>query len=162
MIPLCIRPYDPKDLETILNLFQRSIREIASADYAPAQIEAWSRIDRAAWADPLAALRRRVAWAEGRAAGFVDLGPGGHLDKLYVDPTHRRRGVALALLGRAEAEAIAQGAGGLHTEASLTARPFFEAAGFRVVAQESVIRNGQALCRFRMRKDGLGTMPSPS
>ncbi|MEE7458696.1 GNAT family N-acetyltransferase [Methylorubrum populi] len=162
MIPFCIRPYASRDLETILNLFQRSIRGIASADYAPAQIEAWSRIDRAVWAEPPAALRRWVAWADGQAAGFADLGPGGHLDKLYVDPAHRRRGVAQALLVTAEAEAIAQGVEGLDTEASLTARPFFEAAGFRVVAQESVIRNGQALRRFRMRKDGLGTMPSPS
>ncbi|MFF8798437.1 MULTISPECIES: GNAT family N-acetyltransferase [unclassified Methylobacterium] len=103
-----------------------------------------------------------MAWADGQAAGFVDLRPGGRPDKLCVDPAHRCRGAAATLLGTAEAEAVTQGVEGLHTEAGLTARPLVEAAGFRVVAQESAIRNGRALHRFRMRKDGLGVSPNPS
>lgn len=154
-ISINIRAYETEDLDKILAVFRRSIREIASADYAPAQIEAWSRVDRAAWAEQWAELRRWVAWAGDRAAGFVDLGRGGHLDKLYVDPDHRRRGVARALLKRARTEAIIQGVDLLHTEASLTARPFFETEGFRVAAEETVCRNGQIFRRFRMHENSL-------
>ena len=37
-------------------------------------------------------------------------------------------------------------------DASITARPFFEARGFQVVAAQSVVRRGQRLTNFRMEK----------
>ncbi len=142
MARLVIRPFVETDLDPVISVFQRSIREIASEDYEPAQIVAWSTVD-------------RVAWTDAEVAGFVDLGAGGYLDKLYVHPAHRRTGVARALLGTVEATVIARGLDAIHTDASLTARAFFEAHGFRVVAEETVMRNGQAFRRARMHKDGL-------
>jgi len=54
-------------------IFLRAVREIASWDYAPAQINAWGQGGRAtAWAE------RRPTWiaeAEGSPIGFADLEP---------------------------------------------------------------------------------------
>jgi putative acetyltransferase len=40
----------------------------------------------------------------------------------------------------------------MHTEASLTARPAFEANGYRVIAAQTVRFNGQSFRNFRMEK----------
>ncbi|HEV2542522.1 MAG TPA: GNAT family N-acetyltransferase [Methylobacterium sp.] len=150
------RPYHASDLEAVIGIFHSALRETASADYDPAQIEAWSRIDRAVWTERRMRGHCRVAWIGTEAAGFADLEPDGRLDMLYVHPAHGRRGVARALLRAVETMALDLGVGVLRTEASLTARPFFGAAGFHVVEAETVTRNGQAFRRYRMRRDGLG------
>jgi putative acetyltransferase len=37
-----VREYRPDDLEAVVIMFQRSVREIASRDYPAAQISAWA------------------------------------------------------------------------------------------------------------------------
>lgn len=150
-----VRPYRPEDLDAVIGIFESAVRDTASTDYDPAQIEAWARIDRARWAARRLRGYCRVAWIGPKAAGFADLEPCGRLDMLYVQSAHGRRGVARALLRTVESTAVGIGLRTLRTEASLTARPFFEAAGFRVVEEETVMRNGQAFRRHRMQKDGL-------
>ena len=71
---------------------------------------------------------------------------------LYVHPDLQSQGVASMLLGRLEASAEARGLVRLSTEASITARPFFERRGFRVLAAQDVIRRGQALANFQMER----------
>lgn len=153
-----VRAYAEADLDAVIAIFQSAIRETASADYDAMQIEAWSRVDRTAWATRAGRGRRWVAWIGPEAAGFADLEPCGRIAMLYVHPAHGRRGVARALLRTAEAAAIALGLTVLRTEASLTARPFFAANGFETVEAETVTRNGRAFRRHRMRKDGLGVL----
>ncbi|MFG5120941.1 GNAT family N-acetyltransferase [Methylorubrum sp. POS3] len=154
-------PYDPADLPAVADIFVRAIRETASADYDPAQIAAWSRFDPAAWIRQRAARTTWVARIEAVPAGFADLEPDGHLDHLYVHPGFVRRGVGRCLISALEAHAVTSGLSALYTEASLTARPFFEAVGFRILAEETVARSGQHFRRYRMRKDGLRPRPAP-
>lgn len=94
-----------------------------------------------------------VADVDGRPIGFTDLEPDGHIDKMYVDPHYVGRGVAKQLLLTVEAQARTHSLTRLHSEVSLTARPFFERNGFRVVEPETVFRNGEYLNRFKMAKD---------
>ena len=155
MSGVIIARYDDRDLDAVIAVFQRSVREIAAADYNPAQIEAWSRVDHSAWAAPLLDRERWVARFGADIVGFVDLGGDGHLVMLYAHPAHRRSGVARRLLRQVETTAIALGLNALRAEVSLTARPFFEAQGFHVLEAETVIRNEQPFRRFRMRKEGL-------
>src|SRR6185312_12083990 len=85
-------------------------------------------------------------------AGFIELEGASHLDMLYVHPAVQRRGVATALLGELESAARELGARRLQTEASITARPFFERRGFLLVAEQTVALRGQRLINFRMEK----------
>jgi putative acetyltransferase len=148
-----IHAYRDGDAPALLDLFQRSIRGIACRDYTPAQIAAWSaERDPAAWEAHRASRPTFIAEIDGRPAGFADLEANGHVDMLFVDPAAQRRGVARALLAHAEREARALGLRRLTTEASITARPAFEACGFHVVAPQQVSFGGETFVNYRMEK----------
>lgn len=68
-----VREYRPDDLEAVVILFQRSVREIASRDYSPAQISAWApeTLDVEAWARCLGTGGVFVYERNGQIAGFA-------------------------------------------------------------------------------------------
>src|SRR5262249_40970432 len=147
-----IRSYRSSDLDALINIFLRAIREVASKDYDAAQIKAWAQADRDKWATRRSASPTWVALTEQEPIGFSDLEPGGHIDMMFVHPCHQGVGVATALLETVEAAARELGLSRLFTEASITARPFFEARGFRVVTPQRVAIRGVALLNYRMDK----------
>jgi putative acetyltransferase len=71
---------------------------------------------------------------------------------LYVHADHQGSGIASRLLRTVEASAAKRGLLRLFTEASITARPFFERRGFRVIATQRVIRWAQEFVNYRMDK----------
>jgi putative acetyltransferase len=149
-----IRPLRPTDIGALIEVFRASVRSVARRDYSEAQVRAWApdEIDAETWA------RRydtRLAWVseiDWQVVGFIELEARGHLDMMYVHPGHQRGGVATALLAHLEAEACEQGLERLFTEASLSARPFFERRGFVLIAPQTVIVRGQSFVNFRMEK----------
>ncbi|HXQ40562.1 MAG TPA: GNAT family N-acetyltransferase [Candidatus Udaeobacter sp.] len=147
-----IRPYRPDDLDAVIGIFLGAIREIAAKDYDPAQVEAWAQADRDAWAEARLSRPTWVAVIGRKPVGFTDLEPGGHLDMMFVHPAHQGAGIATALLEGVEAAARGQGLSRIFTEASITARPFFERRGFRLVAAQVVRVRGQVLANYRMEK----------
>ena len=88
---------------------------------------------------------------DGEIVGFADL-DGRYLDRLYVHKEHQRQGVATALAQALEGQAAAQGQVRMTTHASITARPFFEKRGYRVVKEQQVERKGVLLTNFVMEK----------
>jgi putative acetyltransferase len=151
-IALSIRPCRPTDLDAVIAIFLGAVRQVAARDYDQAQIDAWAQVDRERWD-----VRRRsrptwIAEIGQSQAGFADLEPDGHLDMIFVHPSHQGVGVATALLQRVETAARAQDLPRIFTEASITARIFFERRGFRIVARQIVEIRGQKLTNFRMEK----------
>ena len=149
---LSIRSYRPDDLDAVIGIFLAAIRETAAKDYHQAQIEAWAQADRDRWAERRLSRPTWVAMVAENPVGFTDLERDGHLDMMFVHPAHQRAGVATVLLERVEAAAQEQGLSRLFTEASITARPFFERRGFRLLAAQVVSIRGQTLANFRMEK----------
>jgi putative acetyltransferase len=149
---IAIRPYLPSDRDAVIAIFLEAIRQVAGRDYDQAQIDAWAQVDRDRWD---VRRRSRPTWVAeiGQSyAGFTDLEPDGHLDMMFVHPNHQGAGVATALLQRVELAAREQGLSRIFTEASITARSFFERRGFRIVAPQIVEIRGQRLTNFRMEK----------
>ena len=68
------------------------------------------------------------------------------------------RGVGQGLYEAVEREARALGLRRIFTEASITARPFFERRGFRVVRERTVVVRGVSMTNFAMEKP----LPSPN
>ncbi len=148
-----IREYDPTDAGATLDIFLRAIREVASKDYNPAQIDAWAKVDDPeVWAQWRASRPTWLAICEAQPVGFSDLKANGCLDMMFVHPDHQRKGVASLLLKTVETAARAQGHRRIFTEASLTARPFFQRKGFIVLTAQIVEKRGQTLPNFRMEK----------
>jgi putative acetyltransferase len=148
-----IRPYVATDCDATIDIFQRAIREVASKDYDPAQVAAWSKVeDRDAWARRRASRPTWIGEHEGVPAGFSDLEPDGHLDMMFVHPDYQGIGVASSLLDKVESEARKLGLTRIFVEVSLTARPFFERRGYSVLARQTVEARGQKLDNFRMEK----------
>ena len=149
-----IRDYRPDDAAALMAVFRAAVRIGARKDYTEAQVKAWAPdvMDFARWSDRLEGRVTWVAEIDGAPVGFTDLEPDGHLDMLYVHPDHHRRGVARALLAQAAAEAQKLGVTRLYTEASLTARRPFQKCGYRVIAPQTVVFNGQSFVNFRMEK----------
>jgi putative acetyltransferase len=122
--------------------------------YSEAQRHAWLARpnEGAAWSARLASQHVLLAEAGGKVLGFVTLGAGGYVDLAFVRPAVQRRGVFRALLAATEDHARGHGLPRLWTNASLMARPAFEAAGFHVIRQEKVTRGEQVLDRAEMEK----------
>jgi len=144
---LQIRDFQPADLLEIMRLFHDSVHEIASRDYTAEQVDAWApKIpDESGWLEKLRSTFTYVAEANGQIVGFANLERNGHLDCLYTHYRHQGTGIASRLLSEIETRARALGARRLFTEASLTARPFFQRRGFRVVRESEVERLGVRL-----------------
>lgn len=147
-----VRPYAAAELDDLIALFRESVRQVARLDYSPEQILAWApdEIDREAWALRLATSSTWVAAHGDETVGFVTLEPDGHLDMLYVHAAQQRLGIAGKLVDRLESSARSRGLTRLFTEASITAKPFFERRGFHVVETQRVARRGQELTNYRM------------
>ena len=153
MSDFLIRAYRVDDLDVLIDLFTNSVRQVASRDYSPAQIEAWAPVAvNQHWTTRLDSRPTYVAEADCEIVGFSDLEPDGHIDMLFVHADHQSQGVARALLDHIHARAHEQGIDRLFTEASITARPFFERNGFEVIGAQDVELRGQTFRNYRMAK----------
>ena len=72
----------------------------------------------------------------------------GYLDRLYVHTDYQGKGIATAICNRLE-WAVRKD---IVTHASITARPFFEKRGYKVVKEQQVERQGIFLTNFVMIK----------
>jgi putative acetyltransferase len=151
---IILRLYRPDDAPALLALFRDTIRRVNSRDYSPAQIAAWASddIDTVRWFGRFAGRFVPVAEEDGRLFGFAELESSGHIDRVYVSADHQRRGIGRLLLAAVVAEARRLGLTRLFTEASITARPFFEAHGFAVLAPQVVICRGVEFVNYRMER----------
>ena len=150
-----IRYYEAGDAPEIVRLFFETVRSVNRADYSDEQLEAWAAgvPDPEEWHARMAGRRTLVAEEGGEVVGFAELEYDGRLDMLYVRKDAVGRGVGRRLYEAVEREARDQGLGWIFTEASITARPFFEQQGFRVVREQMVSRRGVSMTNFVMEKE---------
>lgn len=151
---ITLRAYLPTDAPLLLDLFRDTIRRVNARDYAPDQISAWASdtIDLAHWASRFRGRFVLVAMESNRPVGFAELETNGHIDRVYVAADCQRQGVGRSLLVALVDEARRVGITRLFTEASITARAFFEAQGFLLLAQQVVMCRGAEFINFRMER----------
>lgn len=154
MSPVKERPYEPTDLQSVMEIYTASIRTLAAACYSPEQLAAWAPVppDAARWEERLARLHTLVADSDGVLAGFAAYTHAGYLDFLFTHPAFARRRVASRLYQRVESALRAVGAPSVTAHVSLAARPFFDRQGFQLDAEECVECRGACLRRFAMHK----------
>lgn len=155
MSDLTLRDFRPEDAADVAQLFFDAVHLGTGAHYTPEQQTAWAGPaprPPEIWAARLSGQVCKLAIQQGAVVGFMSLEPQGRIDLAYVAPHVVGSGVAWRLYQALEAEARRRGLMGLRTEASLSARPFFERQGWQVEAEQEVERDGISLRNFRMSK----------
>ena len=147
-----IRPYQPSDIDQIASLFYQTVHTVCAADYTPDQLAVWAtgQIDKAGWDRSFRSHYTLVAVSGDTVIGFGDIDATGYLDRLYVHHRYQHRGIATALCDQLEQH---YPVAAITTHASITARPFFERRGYRVLRAQQVERGGLTLQNFVMQKD---------
>lgn len=148
---MIIRKYRPGDCEALAELFYGTVHTVCRRDYTQEQVDAWAtgEVDLAAWDASFSAHLTLIAEENGHILGFADMDQAGYLDRLYVHKDAQGRGIATALCDALE-QAVG---GGFCTHASITARPFFEKRGYRVIRAQEVERRGVRLRNYVMEKE---------
>ncbi|MEM1077138.1 MAG: GNAT family N-acetyltransferase [Pseudomonadota bacterium] len=155
MSDLALRDFRPEDAAAVAQLFFDAVHLGTGAHYTPEQQTAWAGAaprPPEIWVARLTGQVCKLAVQKDTLVGFMSLEPQGRIDLAYVAPQVAGSGVAWHLYQALEAEAQRRGLRALRTEASLSARPFFERQGWQVDAAQEVERDGVSLRNFRMSK----------
>ena len=151
-----IRAFREDDADALAAIATRAIRVIGPRGYSSDQVGVWA----GRHGDPAKYIERDqsgdillVAADHADAArAYAILERDGHLDHLYCDPDHTRRGLAERLLAEAESAARSMNVARLYTEASELARPAFERAGYRVTHRRDFELDRITIHNFAMEK----------
>ncbi|MBT2288722.1 GNAT family N-acetyltransferase [Paenibacillus albidus] len=149
-----IRKFKDTDINPIVSLFYDTVHTVNKRDYSQEQLNAWAPkeeeiLKRETWKDSLSQNVTYVADIKGTLVGFSDLTPYGRLNRLYVHKDYQGQGIAAALVNILEVEARGLGLLEVDTEASITAKPFFERLGYRIIQSQLVERKGVRLANWK-------------
>jgi len=149
-----LREYTIDDTEEIIKLFYGTVHEVNIRDYSKEQVDAWApaNIDIEVWIRRLEDKFTYVAKESTKIIGFGQLEANGHIDCFYCHKDFQRQGIGTQILEQIESKAKALKIKKLFTEASITAKPFFESKNFIVVKKQEVERRGQKFTNFVMEK----------
>lgn len=145
---MIIRKYHPSDCSRLAELFYQTVHTVNKQDYTREQRNAWASgdVDLAAWNRSFLEHYTLVAVEEDKILGFGAIDETGYLDRLYVHKDHQREGIASRLCDKLEAHIP----GSIQTHASITAKPFFQKRGYKVIKEQQVERRGILLTNFVM------------
>ena len=150
-----LRKYETDDWNEVVRLFYNTVHSINSADYNDAQLDAWAPDDL-----NLLELEKRLATnysvvveKDGVIVGFGNVHGEGYFDCLYTHKDFQRLGVATIIADDIENHFKREESITVTTDASITAKPFFEKRGYKEVKEQDVECRGQYLINYRMQKD---------
>lgn len=146
-----LREYITSGCEQLSKLFFQTVHSVNAKDYTKEQLDVWATgtVDLKEWDKSFTEHYTVVAIDNNIIVGFGDIDKTGYLDRLYVHADYQGKGVATAICNRLE-QAVQ---GKITTHASITAKPFFEKRGYKVVKEQQVERQGIYLINFCMEKN---------
>lgn len=146
-----IRNYQISDARELAELFYHTIHAVNSKDYTKEQLNAWTtgKDNLEKWNESFKEHYSIVAVEGDLIIGFGDIDKIGYLDRLYVHMDYQRRGIASALCDKLEQTVKEK----IITHSSITAKPFFEKRGYKVIQEQQVERQGIILTNFIMEKN---------
>nr|WP_304286253.1 GNAT family N-acetyltransferase [Clostridium paraputrificum] len=146
-----IRRYEESDCKYLAELFYNTVHSINAKDYRPEQLNVWAKgnVDLEKWNKSLLSHFSVVAVENGIIVGCGDIDSTGYLDRLYVHKDYQNQGIATAICDELECNFNESK---VTTHASITARPFFEKRGYKVIKKQNVERSGIVLQNYIMKK----------
>jgi putative acetyltransferase len=152
---LVVRDYQPEDVEALANIYYHTIHRINIQHYTKEQVDVWAplvSLETEGWAKKFLRTKPIVAILGEEIVGFAELEDTGHIDCFYCHHEWIGQGVGSALMKEIIQRAKKKTIPLIFAEVSITARPFFERRGFRVITQQTIIRKGVKLTNFKMER----------
>jgi N-acetylglutamate synthase-like GNAT family acetyltransferase len=144
---------EERDLEELALLFYKTVHAIK--DYNQVQIDAWAPkdIDFGKWRKRISKNYLFIARDNDKIIGFGELAPSGYINMLYVHKDYLRQGIGKELLDVMIEKAQELDIDEIFTEASITAKPFFESQEFKIVKKQIKSVNGVDFINYLMKKE---------
>ena len=143
------------DIPQMRELFRSTVLCVNSRDYTDEECKDWASCGDSTehWKDLLSENDYFAALdGVGNIIGFSSMNAGGHLHSLFVHKDWQGKGVDTMLLSEAERLAMEYGAEKITSEVSITARPFFEKHGYKMVKEQKAKANRMYLTNYVMEK----------
>jgi putative acetyltransferase len=148
-----IRAYLENDAQALAEIYFHTIHNINRHDYSSEQINAWApsaSVEAAGWKKKWLQLKPIVAELNSQVVGFVEFESDGHIDCFYVHHLYQNQGIGNALLREVIRRADEANLKRIYAEVSITAKPFFERQGFKMITEQQVRLRGVTLTNFLM------------
>ena len=152
---LGIRPLTELDIPEMRELFRTTVLTVNSKDYTKEEVADWASCgDSVAHWKNLLAKNDYVGAidGQGKIIGFSSMNAEGYLHSMFVHKDQQGKGVATLLLSEVEKIARKYDVHKINVEASITARPFFEKHGYKVVKEQKAKANRLWLTNYVMEK----------
>jgi len=152
---LGIRRLAAQDISEMRKLFRATVLTVNSKDYTKEEVEDWASCGDSVehWKELLAKNDYIGALdGQGGIVGFSSMNAEGYLHSMFVHKDWQGKGVATLLLSEVEKIARRYGVHKISVEVSVTARPFFEKHGYKVVKEQKAKANRLYLTNYVMEK----------
>ena len=148
---MIIRKYKTSDCEQLAELFYQTVHTVNNKDYTNEQLDVWAdgNVNLKEWDKSFLAHDTIVCIKDDTIVGFGDIDKTGYLDRLFVHKDYQGQGIATAICNELEQAVNVEK---IVTYASITAKPFFEQRGYKVIRKQQVIRNKISLTNYVMEK----------
>lgn len=150
---MIIRRAQARDIPQIKELFRQTILSVNTKDYTLEQAHCWASKGESTniWEERIAEQYFIVALTDNVITGFAALKPDGYLNSMFVHKDSQHKGVASHLLHDVENHAMLKGLSMITADVSITAKPFFERKGYKVLHQQTV-NIGVEMVNYKMEK----------
>ncbi|MFD1336871.1 GNAT family N-acetyltransferase [Oceanobacillus iheyensis] len=154
---MIIRKYESSDTAELVDLFYETVHGINKQDYTKEQLHAWAKFSNKqqkqdSWYHSLNQNITYVALIDNVIVGFIDLEKNGYLNRLFVHKDYQRQGIAKRLYNSIENDAKQYNIEKLYTNASITAKPFFNRCGFSIIQKQEIYIDEVELINYKMSK----------
>ena len=147
--------YSEGMLDEMLRLFYNTVHTVNARDYDDAQLDNWApvAIDKTKWKERLSNNVCLVSLSNEQIVGFGELSEEGGIDTMFVHEDFQGKKIASRILKQLINCAHEHELTTLTTDASITARPFFERHGFEVVKKQRNQYKGMIFINYKMKKN---------
>jgi putative acetyltransferase len=150
-----VRSYKSSDAQDLAQIYYNTIHQVNAKDYSKIQLDAWAPENSGQaeyWVKKLEKTNPLVAISNGTIVGFAEFEPNGHIDCFYCHHQWVGIGVGTALMNAIHEIARDQKIAKIFVEVSITALPFFEKQGFKILEKQTVFIKDIGLINFKMEK----------
>ena len=150
-----VRPYKSSDAQDLAQIYYNTIHKVNAKDYSKIQLDAWAPTlsnDAENWHKKFEKTSPLVAVSDGEVVGFAEFESNGHIDCFYCHHEWIGQGVGTALMNVIHEIARDQKIPKIFVEVSITALPFFERHGFKILEKQTVFIRDVGLTNFKMEK----------